>query len=314
LATPAFAEWRAEIVSASAAITALETIDGEVRVGTARGWFRVSIGGGGARLEPSSPPRHPPIPPNALPDARIATGRNDIARAWFAGPTTRYSHGVLGDAIEASSLVVENKSGERDALTLGTDAVFEDIEPRIANLGRNGEDNIIAVKSYLTQGSALAVIGRRDGKLAILAETPPIGRPNAWLNPAGIADFDGDGTIDIALVRQPHVLGRLELWSWRDGTLHKAAEVSGAANHFIGSRVLRMSAAADFDGDGVTDLAVPALDRRTLRIIAFKPRPRDIARISLPSRVVTEIGLVTGGGTTMLAMGLEDGRLALVRR
>ena len=30
------------------------------------------------------------------------------------------------------------------------------------------------------------------------AETPPTGSPNTWLNPAGIADFDGDGMADIA--------------------------------------------------------------------------------------------------------------------
>ena len=192
-------------------------------------------------LAPATIPQRLALPDGALPDTRIATGRT-IARTWLAEPTGRYRHGVLGDAIEAGSLVIETMDGKRRTLKLGPDAVFEDLEPRIAEIG--GVERIVVVKSYLDRGAALAVI---DGDTATIAdESPPIGHGNAWRNPAGIADYDGDGTTDIAAVRQPHVVGRLELWSWRSGKLVKTFDVTDVCNHVIGSRAIRMSATADF--------------------------------------------------------------------
>ena len=149
--------------------------------------------------------------------------------------------------------------------------MFEDLEPRLADLDGDGHDEIVVVKSYLKRGSSLAVIAVRNGKYEIVAETPPIGRPHAWLNPAGIADFNGDGKIDIALVRMPHAVGTLELWSWADRSLRKTAELPDVANHIAGTRALDMSATADFDGDGIADLALPSFDRNRLRIVAFTP-------------------------------------------
>ena len=117
------------------------------------------------------------------------------------------------------------------------------------------------------------------------------------------------------MVRMPHALGRLELWSWRDGALQKTLELSGVANHFIGSRALQMSAVADFDGDGHPDLAIPSFDRRELRIVAFAPKVRDVARIALPSRATTDSALIEdASGHPAVLLGLENGALVLARR
>jgi hypothetical protein len=211
--------WKIEAIETPGAVLELIEVGGEPRIATASGWFSVVADGEKVRLQNAAPPRYPPIPTDALPDGRIAAGKGGIARTWLAEPTARYGHGVLGDAIEAGALVVERRDGKRDIVRLGKDAVFEDLEPRVADLG-DGE-KIVVVKSYLAAGAALAVIGERDGRFAILAETPPIGTPNRWLNPAGIADFSGEGAVEIALVRMPHALGRLELWRWSAGKLIK---------------------------------------------------------------------------------------------
>ncbi len=306
LAAPAAADWRADVVPAPGRVTAVETAGKDVRVGIGQSWYRVASDP--ARLESTPPPDRAAVPAGALPDARVALGTDKIARAWLADPTRRYRHGVLGDAIEAGSLVFERRDGRRGAVRLGADAVFEDIEPRIAKIG--GSERIVVVKSYLDRGSALTLID--PDTAAIVAETPPIGHPNAWLNPAGIADFNGDGATDIALVRQPHVVGRLELWSWQNGKLHKAAEVTDASNHIIGSRALGMSSTTDFNSDGLPDLAVPSLDRRTLRLITFIPQPHDISRVPLPAQVATNIGAIVFRNRPALVVGLETGQLILV--
>ena len=308
------AEWRVQSIATPARVSAIETVDGQPRVYAGGLWYRLETTRDGATLVFIDALPKPAVPEGALPDGSVAIGTRDVARAWLAEPTGRYDHGVLGDKIEAGSLVIEARDGKRHTVRLKGDAVFEDLEPRLADLDGNGHDEIIVVKSYLRQGSALAIVALRHGRYEILAETPPLGGPHRWLNPAGIGDFNGDGKTDIALVRQPHVIGELELWNWADGRLRRTATLPGVSNHIAGTRALHMSATADFDGDGVLDIALPSLDRGRLRIVSFAPAVRDIASIVLPAKVATNIAIVAiKSALPAFAIGLSDGSLALVR-
>jgi hypothetical protein len=314
-ATAHAAEWRVQKIDTPARVTAIETVDGQVRINSGGLWYRIALQDQSGTLTFfDDMPERPALPDGALRDGRIATGKRDIARAWFAEPTEAYDHGVLGDKVEASALVIERTDGSRTTVKLAADAVFEDLEPRLADLDGDGKDEIVVVKSYLARGSALAVIAERKGKYEIVAETPPLGGPHRWLNPAGIGDFNADSRMDIALVRQPHVVGQLELWSYINGGLRKTAEMPDVSNHIIGSRALNMSAAADFDGDKSLDLAVPSLDRSRLRFLSFMPA-REIASVALPAKAVTNLGLVAiENSPPAVVLGLEDGTLVVVRR
>jgi hypothetical protein len=309
------ADWHLQRIEAPAHVLAIETADGEVRVNAGGLWYRIMFDGGHAVLKFVETPAKEKRPDGALPDGRIVSGKRDVARVWLAEPTSRYDHGILGDKIEAGALVIETRDGKRHVVRLKDDAVFEDLEPRLADLNGDGHDEIIVVKSYLKRGSALAVIAERRGKYEIVAETPPLGAAHRWLDPAAIADLTGDGKMDIALVRQPHVIGELELWRWRDGTLRKVASLPDIANHIAGTRALDMAAAADFDGDNIDDIAAPSLDRTRLRIVSFAPQPREIASVPLPAKAVTNIGLIgKRSANPAIVIGLADGSLALIRR
>ena len=246
--------------------------------------------------------------PGALKDLRIAKGRGVVAEAWLADPTQRYQHFVLGSDYEAGSLVVKLTNGKTLKLVLGEDAVFEDRQPRLADLDGDGVDEIVLVKSYLTRGAALAVISVRGDKLVTIAETPPTGRPHTWINPAGIADFDGDGRLDIAYVQMPHILGLLRFWTLHDGKLVEIAQIAGVSNHVAGSPHLGLSAVADFDGDGIADLAIPSKDRRTLRVLTIKGGAREIAHRPLSSEAGTDFVLENAAGRPSVVVGLANGR------
>ena len=217
LVGPAVAEWRAETVPTPGRVASIEVRGAETRIAIGSNWYRIAPGNNA--LVSSDAPGYPVVPPRGLPDGRVALSNGAIRRAWLADPTDRYRHGVLGDAIEAASVVVERSDGRTGTVASGANAVFEDLSPRIASL--NGVDRIVVVKSYLDRGSALAIIDAEAMK--IIAETPPGGHAIAWINPAGIADFDGSGTTNIAICRQLHVVGRLELRSGLNQRFNKAA-------------------------------------------------------------------------------------------
>ncbi|CAA9312783.1 MAG: hypothetical protein AVDCRST_MAG90-570 [uncultured Microvirga sp.] len=276
-----------------------------------------------------------PLGPSIADAAERETARSAIpgSRLQAAGPLTAYlsdstedyRHGVLGDAVEAKAVSIV----ERQPVAIGPDpkpvptrtakvpagdtAVFEDLEPRLADLDGDGAPEIVVVKSSSERGSSLAVIGRREGAWAIVAETPPIGQPNRWLNPAAIADFDGDGKTDIALVRTPHLDGVLQLWTFDRGRLALRHEAAGYSNHALGSTALDNAAAVDLDGDGRPELVIPTLDRTALAVLSLKGGVKEIRRIALPARVLRGVAALGAGKDAHLLAALEDGRVALVR-
>lgn len=250
---------------------------------------------------------------DVLPGSHVARGSNDITHAWLAEPTGRYRHFVLGAQYEAASLKVALRDGRTLTLRLPATSVFEDRRPRLADLDGDGRDEVVVVRSYLDRGAALAVVGVRGGKLGIVAETPPIGIPHRWLNPAGIADFDGDGRLDVAYVQMPHVLGRLRVWTLGPQGLTEIASMADTSNHALGSGQLGLAAVADFDGDGVSDLAIASLDRRTLRFLAFKGGARELARRELPSPAVSDFAVEFQDGKPVVVVGLGAGKNVKVR-
>ena len=241
-----------------------------------------------------------------LPDggeARFKAGA--IRAAWYSSPTGRYDHGVLGDAIEGGGLTVSLADGKTIELLLPETEVFEDITPRLADLNGDGNAEVIAILSSLQKGGSLAVYGIGNGKLALLAKTPFIGQSRRWLNIAGIADYDGDGRPEIALVRTPHIGGELQYWRLQGSGLKRIAAAQGFSNHFIGSRAQGLSSTLDANGDGQFDLIVPSADRTQLRVMSLQGGSlKELRTIDLGAPVS---GNITRAGGTKLNVPVKGG-------
>jgi hypothetical protein len=247
--------------------------------------------------------------PSGIEDMRMTQAKGDIVAAWYAEPTTRYAHGVLGDAVEGGALVVRLADGRRSTLRLPVTEVFEDLYPRIADLDGDGRNEVVTIRSSLLKGGAVTIYGLSGEIVEEKASTPFIGRPNRWLNIAGIARFSGGVTPEIAFVATPHIGGVLAFLKYRDGKLAMSQAVPGYSNHAIGSRELRLSAIADVNGDGAADLAVPTADRKALAIVSFKGgKIEEIGRAGLPAAIDRDIGVEKAETGFAFLVGLENGR------
>ncbi|QCK84754.1 VCBS repeat-containing protein [Phreatobacter aquaticus] len=223
-------------------------------------------------------------PRRRLPDTE--TTMHGGLSAWLVDPTTRYAHGVLGDAIEAGGFVVD-RGGRQFHVTLPQDAVFEDRRVRLEDIDGDGRPEAIVVKSSLRHGAALAVYRISETGIAPLAESQPIGMPNRWLNPVGVADFTGDGGPLVAAVITPHIAGSLRLYRLQAGALVEVARLDGVTNHVIGSRDLDLARISDIDGDGRPEIVLPVQDRTSLAAVSFAGgRGRIVARTAVPSPIV----------------------------
>ncbi|MDH3194940.1 MAG: hypothetical protein OEL78_01360 [Hyphomicrobiales bacterium] len=299
------------------AVTDLEIAGGTIFVQAGRQWMALSAcTDQRICFTPKRPPERARPPAGGLADGGLATSASgDIRKAWFAGPTDIYGHGILGDRIEAAMLVAQDAGGTRHKIAAGAGVVFEDLQPRLADLDGDGRTEIVAIRTFTDAGASLAVYGLVRGKLSLLAQTPPIGLPSRWRNPSAIADFDARPGLEIAEVVTPHIGGTLRLWRFdrAAGALEAVADAFGFSNHFIGSRELRLSAAADLDADAISELALPSADRTALRIMAFSAgKITEVAAVNLPARIDKAVGVIAEADGPAFVTGLESGELVLV--
>lgn len=247
-----------------------------------------------------------PLPLDALPDTHVGHGTNDIVDAWLAEPTERYRHGILGDYIEAAALRVRTRSGTVLTYRLPGSSVFEDLYPRVHDINNDGRDEVILIHSRQHAGSSVMALGIRDGALVPIAESEPIGEPNRWLNPVGVADVDGDGRLELLVVLTPHMGGTLVAYRLDPSGFQITHKIRGVSNHVIGSRAMRLGAFIDVNADGIQEVIVPSADRTVLRAISFSSsNPVDVARISLPAPVAGDFEFHP---PYTLVVPLEDGR------
>ncbi|HAU29039.1 MAG TPA: hypothetical protein DCW68_02895 [Rhodospirillaceae bacterium] len=247
-----------------------------------------------------------PPPAKTIPGARPGRGANTVESAWLTQPTKRYVHGILGDNVEAGALLVRLKDGRAFEYRLPETSVFEDIEPRVADLDGDGADEIVTIRSEPELGARMSIFRADANGLSLVVETPPVALPFDWILPVGAADFDGDGVGDIAVVISPHLRKLLRIYRFDGKTLENIGGGTGFSNHIPGSTTLTMGAMMDANHDGLADLVLPSADRRTLRVVSFAGGAlQDLDNIPLPAPVATAIVPVG----PLLVFGLENGAL-----
>ena len=223
----------------------------------------------------------------ALPvTARTPLPVHGVIAAELTLPTDRYGHAVLGDALEWGGLALTVDTCPPCAdrrlvaltITLPPDRVFEDITARVADVTGDGLAEVVVVETDLQRGASLAVYDAYGSRIA----TAFIGQANRWLAPAGIADFDGDGRVEIAYVDRPHLRMDLVFVRVEGDRLVETLRLPGLTNHRIGD---------DFISGGLRDCGQGA------ELILASPDWTRLMRVR--SGVVDDLGPMPPEGLTV---------------
>lgn len=241
-----------------------------------------------------------------LPDARPLQvdldGSGDGGHiAVLAGPDgTRYDHGVLGDAIEATRMLWLERHGLEvlRELSLAAPHVLEDIAPRaVLQPGARAGAGLLTVRSG-PDGGQLALVTADPGRprglhLAALGET--VGGFHRWLAPTT------DGS-HLAAVHTPHIGGVLHVYQQDGARLTRRRLVGNVSTHRIGSRETDLSAWLQ----GL--LVLPSQDGRALRRLNPAADWSELSAVTLPGRVSATTIL---HDPAALALLLDDGQVVL---
>ncbi len=209
-----------------------------------------------------------------LPEQAIAKSVDGRFYAQYAMPTSKYSHGVLGDQIEAEKLVVVRDSTFYE-LVLAENFVFEDIRPRLYDVDGDGDMEIITIRTDLTNGAGIAIYKIQDGEIREYSSIREIGKSNRWLNIVAIDDLDNDGIVEIVWIETPHIGGVLKIARISNGVLDVISEEAGYSNHGLGDRNLCLSVLTDQMTSKV--FYVPIQNR--LKIVGFEFKDDELMKV-----------------------------------
>jgi hypothetical protein len=258
----------------------------------------------------------PPAAAQRLAGSHVAQGQRDIAWAWLGSPTERYPHTALGSRTHAGSVhVLTTGSGgsqQEIVYRLPLHRVFEDLTLRLVDIDLDGRDEIIVVEADALRGASVVVLGLSEspqGKsLKELARSPPAGSTFRWLNPVGVADFDGDGKLDLAAVITPHIGGVLTLYHYRPPQLVPYASAMDTSNHLMGSPEQKLSVIIQQTGQRPTIL-VPDMSLKALHALRWEGNGangkfKELADVMpLPARVqrISPMPAAPGAACVLLA-------------
>jgi hypothetical protein len=246
------------------------------------------------------------------PDARLVV--SDTGQiATYTRATDRYTHGIMGDALEGGGLaVLEVANGAVNVVAEIElpENVFEGISPLWADIDSDGEQEIITTYSNPRDGAALRAYEANGNALA---NTTPIGQGGRWRHQVAVAPFGFNGETQLVDVRTPHIGGIVEFFDLVGDAIEIQNAQLGYTTHIIGSRNLDMGLAGDFDGNGIPELV--GLDQIREIVLAVENTPQGVTevwRLPLGGSISSNFAAITlPDGTAALAAGTRGGTLRI---
>lgn len=230
--------------------------------------------------------------PDTTPVLADLEGDGDPEVVALLGPSNRYPHGVLGDALEATGIAAFERHSLEVLwrLDLSAPFVFEDIALRL--IRQSGREMLVTVRSGPQGGAALALVDLSNQKLR-LNLGPDFGIPNRWLNP-----LVGSG--ELYAIHTPHIGGVLYRYQIQGIALQAARLQEGLSSHKIGSRNVGPAAVVK-----PGHLIVPTQDHRALLHMDCNRSCQTLERLELAGEYSSNLMLFKN----QVLMGDSSGRV-----
>ncbi len=255
------------------------------------------------------------LPVNAPLDARLVMNSGGQVALYANATNQRYAHGIMGDRLEAATLLVleaaDSKIGLRARVDLPGEDVYEGIAPFWADIDGDGIEDLVTTVANSSLGARLRAYIWDGAGLRQAVDGPAIGPGNRWRHQLAAGNFGPDGGIEIAALRTPHLAATMEFFRLGDAALELVATMPGVTTHKAGSRNLDQTAAGDFNGDDRPE--VLALDMAGSAIVAVQRKESGAGeawRLDAGGSIVSNfapVELLDGG--LALAVGTAQNRL-----
>lgn len=248
---------------------------------------------------------------NIQADARIVVSDGGRIAVYANATNQRYVHGIMGDDIEGSSLVVlriiDDKLEIIQQIDLEGDAVYEGLSPMWADVNEDGVQDLITTVSDSRVGSRIRAYLFMENA-TITVEGQAIGQPNRWQHQLAWGAFGANGEMQLVDVLTPHGESMVRFYEFTGTELTIIAEIGGYTSHTIGSRNLDMAIAGDFDGDGQPEIVLPSQDRtRIAGIVNDTDGARVAWELPLDGTLISNLAAVNTDNGLALAAGKTDG-------
>lgn len=253
----------------------------------------------------------------AAADARLVMNRVGQVALYANYTDQRYVHGIMGDDLEAATLLVlevrDSQIGLLARVDLPGEQVYEGIAPFWADVDGDGREDLLTTVADSSQGARLRVY-LWDGKGIVQAvDGAAVGAGNRWRHQLSAGPFGPAGEIEVVDVLTPHIGGILQFSRLVDGAMVLHGQYADVTSHRLGSRNLDQAAAGDFNGDGQPEVLL--MDEARENVVAVQHEQdgaRAIWRLAAGAEITSNfapVELLDGG--LALAVGSADGRLRI---
>ncbi len=255
------------------------------------------------------------LPIKAQPDARLVMNSKGQVALYANATDQRYVHGIMGDQLEAATLLVlEIRDSQIRILAridLPGEDVYEGIAPFWADIDGDGVEDLLTTVSNGSLGARLRAYLWDGAGIRQETDSPPIGQGNRWRHQLSAGPFGPAGEIEIASMLTPHIGGTLEFFRFAGDSLQRSAALRGLTTHLIGTRNLDQTAAGDFNDDGRLEvLAMNVARQAVVAVQRMADGAHEVWRLDAGGEIVSNFAPVELLENRLaLAVGAADGRL-----